>query len=206
MIEEHTPIPGNPPVEPGPLEDEFPPSRWPKVIGIISLIYAICGMMCALGISLSIFLNSFIMSITGMHVQMPPVLTYVNLVSGAILLTLGFVMLSGAIGTLRRRRSGPGTLKVWAMLRLTMIVIGVLVTVLTAPAQIQFQQSILQAQRDKLRESGSKMVIADMTDAQIWHNVIIGIAIGSAMFAIYPVFIGFYLSRKVITEDVQRWP
>lgn len=198
------PLDDAPPIDAAALPEE-PPSRWPKVIGIISLIYAICGLLCALGISLSSFLTSFMMSIAGMHVQMPTVLSITNAFSGVVLLVLGFVMLSGAIATLRRKRSGPKTLKVWVILRLTMIAIGLMIAVLTAPAQIQFQQSMLKAQQDKLRESGSKVVIPDRTDDQIWHNVIIGIAIGSAVFAAYPLFLGFYLARQKITDDVQRW-
>jgi hypothetical protein len=64
---------------------------------------------------------------------------------------------------------------------------------------------MLQAQQQKIKESGSKMVIPDLTDDQIWRRMIIGIGIGSVVFAVYPLFLGFFLSRQKITDEVHRW-
>ena len=99
-----------PPIEPGPVIDEAPPSRWPTVIGTVSLIYAIGGTLCALGIMSSGFFTEAMMAMGGMKVQMPGVIKVLSAVQGLLLLIASIMLITGAIGTLKRNRSGPGSM------------------------------------------------------------------------------------------------
>src|SRR4051812_44072941 len=143
-----------PPIEPGPLEMDQPTRSWPKTIGIISLIYALCGMLCGIGLSVSSIAMEAIMKLGGMDVSTPSIFKLNGMVTGVMIFGLGILMLTGAIKVLRRNRSGPKLLRIWSVLRVALILISVIATVLTAPAQIQFQRSVNEAKEQKLRESG----------------------------------------------------
>lgn len=195
-----------PPIEPAMLLPETPSSRWPTVIGIVSLVYALGGMLCALGIGVSSFFMEAMMAMGGMKVFTPAIIKINGMVSAVLLLVAGVVMLSGSIGTLRRKRGGPKLLRVWAVLRIVLLLVGVVATVLTAPAQIQFQRSVLEEQARRMKEAGRSMNTAELTDDDIWRRTIIQVGIFSGVWAVYPMFLGFYLSRRKITEEVASWP
>lgn len=198
--------PTNPPAESGPLVDEMPRSSWPTVIGTLSLIYAIGGLLCALGIMSSGFFTEAMMAMGGMKVQMPGIIKILSAVQGLLLLIAGIMLIVGSIGTLRRKRSGPGVIKAWVIYRLVLLVIGAAATILTAPAQVQFQRSMLDAQQQRIDESGGGMRVNNITDDQIWQRAMITMAVMTVLFAAYPVFVGIFLSRKKITSEISEWP
>jgi len=195
-----------PPIEPGPVIDEAPPSRWPTVIGTVSLIYAIGGTLCALGIMSSGFFTEAMMAMGGMKVQMPGVIKVLSAVQGLLLLIASIMLITGAIGTLKRKRSGPGLIKIWVLYRLVLLVIGAATTILTAPAQLQFQRSMLDAQQRRIDENGGSIKVNNVTDEQLWQRAMVGMGVMSAVFAVYPLFVGFYLSRRKVTAEIAEWP
>ncbi len=205
MTDEHL-LEESTPVDAGPLVDEAPSSRWPTVIGTISLIYAIGGLLCALGIMSSGFFTEAMMAMGGMKVQMPFIIKILSAVQGLLLLIAGGLLFTGAIGTLRRKRSGPGVIRAWVLYRIILLVIGAATTILTAPAQVQFQRSMLDAQQQRIDESGGSMKVNNITDDQIWRRAMIGMGVMSVLFAAYPIFLGFYLSRQKITAEIAEWP
>lgn len=180
-------------------------SRWPTVIGVISLIYAIGGLLCGLGYGVSVFFMEALTQMVGMDVPAPAIIKVTGLIMSLCMLGLGILMLSGAVSTLRRRRSGPGLLRTWAMLRIVLLLIGVAVTVLTAPAQIQLQRTIQDQQNQAFRESGRTELIVEKTDEEIWNGLLMQTAIATAVFAVYPFFLGLYLSRAKLKAEVETW-
>lgn len=194
----------HPPMEPtgDPLDDEE--TKWPKVIGVISLIYALFGLLCQSGYAVATGFTDQLMQFFGMEVTTPVVLKATAVLLAAVGIALGIVMLMGAIKLLRRQRSGVSLLKKWAVMRIILVLIGVVAGVLMAPAQIEMQQQMLEVQRERMPPDQAAR-IPDLTDEQIWRRTMIQMGVMSALFAAYPVFLGFWLSRNKITADVERW-
>jgi len=195
---------GVPPIEPGPYLVEEPLTKWPRVIGIISLCYAILGLLCGLSYGASGFLSEYFMRIARMSVTMPPTMKVMALVSALIMLSLGILMLTGSVGLLRRRRSGVVFLKRWALLRVVFAVIGLVLAVLTAPVVIQFNKDV-EAQQIKMFEEAGRTDAKPKSDEQHWFQHMVGTGVATVLIMAYPVFLGFYLSRRKVTEEVQNW-
>jgi hypothetical protein len=192
-----------PPVEQGELPEQVE-SRWPKVIGVISIIYACGGLLCQTGYGLATFFGDALARMGGMDFTIPLTIKVFAASAACMALGLGIVLLTGGIRLVQRRRSAVKLLKVWVALRLALILYGVVVTVLTAPANIQFQRSMIEAQNDMLRESGQPEIPVP-ADEQLWRSMMINTGIFSALFAAYPVFVGVYISRRRINQEVQDW-
>ena len=138
------------------MEERLPaePARWPKVIGVMSLVYAILGVLCTGSWVSMAFLSGYFMKLGGMDVEVPASIKAQAVFGGVIGLALGIMLLAGAVGTLRRRPSGVAWLKRWAILRLVMLIVGFGMTVVLASSQVRFQRDMLEAQNEKLREAG----------------------------------------------------
>jgi len=192
-----------PATEPGLIEP--PQTGWPKVIGIISIVFAVIGLACQVLGFLSAFFSEWGMKLAGMDVTMPPVIKITGAASAVVMTCLGFLMLAGGIGLVRRRRAGVSRLKTWALLRVVMIAVGVVTAVLTLPAQIDFQRNIQEATNEKLREGGRTDMIKPFDEDATWTKMVVTTGVMSAVFAVYPLFIVFYLSREKIRDEVGTW-
>jgi len=194
-----------PPIVQGEFLVEEPQTKWPRVIGIISLCYAILGLFCAVSYATSSLLTEFFMRMGGMTVAMPPSMKIMGVVSAALMLALGILMIMGSVGLLRRKRSGVLQLKRWALLRVMLSVVGLVASVLTAPAAVQFQKSMEEAQIKMLEQNGQAGAITPKSDEQHWFQHMVASGVMTAIFTVYPVFLGFYLSRRKVAEEVQNW-
>lgn len=193
----------HPPIE----QDDLPEkeSTWPKTIGIISLIYAIGGLLCQVATGLSIVASDWLMGFQGIDIELP---TLVKLTGGAmavVVFVVGIFMLVGSIRLLQRKRTGPSLLKTWSVLRLVMVLLGLIVAILTTPTQVEIEKSMLELRNEKLREAGQGSKVKKINEETLQTGVMLKAVIGSGIFSIYPLFLGFYLSRKKITEEVQSW-
>ncbi|UCD76345.1 MAG: hypothetical protein JSV91_05355 [Phycisphaerales bacterium] len=197
----------NPPVTAGEVSelDFTAETKWPKVIGVISLIYAIIGLSCMSLSSVFMAVLPLIPPIFRGGVEMPPFIRFTGLAQSVLLVIVGIIMLTGAVGLLRRRQSAVAKLKLWAVLRLVLIVLSIVIFVLTTPAQIQMARDQLEFRNDLLREQGQTDRIISRTDEQLWRSTAIRTGIMTGLQAIYPFFLGFYLSRKKVTDEIAEW-
>jgi hypothetical protein len=168
------------------------------------MIYALGGLLCGVGYGVSLFLTETFMKMGGMDVQMPPILKVGGIVTSFLMLVLGILMLSGAISLIRRRRSGVKLLKAWAILRVLLTVLSVAFGVLAAPAQLEFQRSMAEATNQKLIEAKHPTQPIP-SDEALWRRLVITTAVMSAVMSAYPVFLGFYLSRRKVAMEVEGW-
>lgn len=201
--------PDSHPLDP-PLDDDWeeavaPDTKWPKVIGIISLIYALCGLLCQVGAGVGTFLGEFFMKMGGMDVKMPPPLKYSTPVIALVTFCVGLVLLFGAINLLRRRPSGVSLHKKWAIIRLVVLLFGVGVGIVMLPANIEFQRSVQEAQNELAIRGGRPDAVRQFDEDAKWLQGRIMLGVTSGLIAVYPLFIGFYLSRKKIDEEVAQW-
>jgi hypothetical protein len=117
---------------------------------------------------------------------------------------LGVMLLTGGIGLVRRRRSSIGLLKKWAVLRIVMLLVGIVVTILTAPTQIQIQKQVYDFQV-KMMEQAKRTPPPPKSDEQIWQGIMLQTGIAMGCFAIYPFVLGLYISGKKVTAEVAEW-
>ncbi len=72
-------------------------------------------------------------------------------------------------------------------------------------AQVELQRSLLEQQNDRLREAGMESRVKEKTDDELRQAIIRNGVIVSGVFAAYPFFLGLWLSRRKVTEEVQHW-
>jgi hypothetical protein len=203
-MEDISHLESSPPIEQGPLVDEVARTRWPTVIGVISLIYGILGMTCAtlqvgwLG-AMDVIPEMWRGGIT---MPLGLRLAFIGLVLPVMV--LGIMLITGAVGLLRRKRSSVGLLKKWAILRIVMIVIGLVVTIVTAPAQIEMQRQAYDFQVRMLAEA-NRSAPPPRSEQQMWFWLIAQTGVASVIIACYPLFVGFFLSRRKINDEVAEW-
>lgn len=191
----------SPPTEQGDMPEQE--STWPKTIGVISLIYAIGGLLCQVIGGVMVVASEWLAGLQGIDIELPVLL---KLMQGAMLVVvfvIGIVMLVGSIKLLQRKQSGTSLLKKWVILRLVMVLVGMVLAVLTLPAQVEMQKSIQKQTNEIRREAG--MSVEKIDEEKIQFKIVLTAVIFSGVFTIYPLFLGIYLSRKKITEEVDSW-
>ena len=180
-------------------------TKWPKRLGVISLIYAIGGLLVqALGAAWAVA-GEWLLGLGNFEIEIP---VLVKLVQGGMVVVasiLGFVMLVGAINLLRRRRSGVSLLKAWAVLRMVLVLVGLVAAILIMPARVDMQRSIAEQTNEKRREAGLTTGMQETDDEKIRAKIIRSSVIMSGVVAAYPLFLGFWLSRRKVGDEVSQW-
>ena len=204
-----TPDQNQPPVEDDfdpALLDDAPPTKWPTVIGVISIIYASLGLLCGVGGSLMQAMMDVFMGWFGMDVAISGTVKLMGVFNAAVALILGVILLTGGINLVKRRRKGVTAHKVWVVLRIIMLVIGICFSVMTIEQQVDFQESMAKEQIRMARERGvdTSNFPTFNREAKAFQTQI-GIIVGSTLVAIYPLFIGFFLARRKITDEIAEW-
>lgn len=185
---------------------EAPDTRWPKVLGIISLIYAIGGMLCAIGLGVSIPLAGVGFRMQGLDIQLPQVMTLQAVIFAVLQFILGCMLIVAAAGLLRRVPAGVRWARRWAILRLVLLVLGLGVAIVTGQAQIEFEKQMLNMRREQMRQiERDPDSIPEKSDQQIWRGVLLKSLIFTGCLAVYPVFLGLFLSRRAVNEEISRW-
>lgn len=193
-----------PPIEAEPLHDEVPPTRWPTVFGVISIIYAIIGLSCGTLQSVWLGVMDFVPEMFRGGVSLPLAvrLVYIGLIIPVLI--LGIMLLSGGIGLVRRKRSSVGLLKKWVIGRIVMLLVGIIASILTAPTQIQIQKQVYEFQV-KMMEEAKRTPPPPRSDDEIWHGLLIQTGVATGLIAVYPFVLGMFLSRKKIADEVAEW-
>lgn len=191
-----------PPIESEPL-DLAEESKWPQVIGIFSIIYALLGITCQGFGVLSLLLAPLWQAMSGIEIAAPPILQILTYVSFAIYLSLGIFLFIGGMRLLRRRSRGLANLKAWAVIRLAMVMVSFVAGYLTLPANVEMQRSINESVNEILAKNNQPEQPFD--ENAIYSRTVIFTSIAATVTSIYPLFLGFYLSRKKISDEVNTW-
>lgn len=184
------------------MEEE---SRWPTIVGGISLAYAIGGMTCQVAAGAGTWLQEWGMRMQGIEIEIPPILKLQAIAIASLNLVLGVYMLAGAIGLMRRTRAGAARLRRWALLRSITMIIGMLLVFGTMPAQLEVQRGIQEATNVKLRETGRGHLARDfdpVRQARIVSGATAGI---SLLMLAWPLFIGFRLTGRRSSREIASW-
>ncbi len=202
---------GFPPIEPLPVPPE--PPRWPRMIGIICIVYGAGGVFlygfCGLAGTLS---QSWLLSISGMKAPpMPPVLLWTTAIQSVLLAFLGGLLLLAGIRLVQRRRSSRPLLAVWAATRLAMLVVGALLGVLTMPTQLDYQVAMNESVREMLRERNMSQADIDRSAPVVKPEDLEGrqrlVTIGMTVpLAAFPIFIGLLSTSRKKREEFDAFP
>lgn len=111
-----------PPVIPGELDHSEPPG-WPKVVGIVSLVYAGLGLVCTgCGMLSPVVMAAFMPE----DMEVPPAMTpgpmmWLLMIVGVLMIG---VLIAAGIMTLSRRAAGRGLHLAWAGVSIPMSFVG----------------------------------------------------------------------------------
>ncbi len=176
------------------------------VIGVLSLLYALGGLLCQTGMGAMTLFSDALIQMQGGNMESPLAFKIVYGVLATVGLCLGMYMVVASIALLRRRRSGVTMLRHWAVMRLVLILIGCLATLATIRTHIGFAKANIEAQNARFIEAEmSDRVQPVPTDEAMHRQVMMQTGIFSGLTAIYPIILGFYLTRRKISDDVATW-
>ena len=194
----------NPPTAPEPVEI-VEESTWPKTIGIFSIIYALGGMTCGIFSVGAPWLFEFMASLGGMDLTFPLLLKLMAAVTGIIMFVLGLMLIFGGIRLLRRKPAGISLIKKWVIARIVFLLISFTASVLTAPIQIDIQRQSNDFANEMAVKANRPNRVKEFDEDNAWRIVMIQAAVVTSLIAIYPLFLGFYVSRKKISDEVNTW-
>ncbi len=204
MSEQEMESQDSPPIESEPM-DLAEESSWPKVIGTISIIYALVGLSCSLFVVGSPWLTEFGTRFSGIEMTFPQMLKIMAIVSGLIMFILGLMLFFGGIRLLRRKPAGVSLIKKWVIARFAFLLIGFATTVVTAPAQVDFQRQVLDLTNEAMVKGNRPDLVKEFDEDKTWQLLMIQAAVMTSVVAIYPLFLGLFLSRKKISDEVNTW-
>jgi len=181
-----------PPTEPGELAASPRETRWPRILGIVSIILGILGVLAgAIGASAGLIVKTLRAMVEDQGaVDWEAVrravawLARISLVAAI----LAVMLLVVGIGLVRRRGWAIRLGKVWAIAQIVVTVLG------TAGSHV-IQRAILEA----LRQSGGTaggVPISSSLAGTVW-SILWGCAL--------PVFMLIWFARQEIREEVAAW-
>jgi len=149
--------------------------------------------------------SDFFMRMGGLDVEFPMIFKVISGSTIVVMWVLGVILIVGGVKLTQRRREALGVLKTWVVLRILVMIAGVVLTVLLLPAHMGIQEQILEATNKQAREGGGPDQVQEFDEDSAWRKTVIGTAAASAVFSAYPLFLGFYLSRRKLVAEVEQW-
>jgi hypothetical protein len=192
------PAQGAPPTYSEPTMVE-PQSSWPTVIGVILIVHAVLGSLCACGSFFTVALQQWGAEMAAQSGQNPraaeiqvgvaesvQLFTYAM---GVIGLAMVIWELINGIGLCRRSASSRGSNIAWSIVELLILVLF-----------MAFQAIVIKWQRDQLIAEGFNKE-AD----QAMFGGAFGLCFGLVWSAAVPVFLLIWFSRRKIKDEVASW-
>jgi hypothetical protein len=194
-----------PPTMPGPIAPYPATGGWPKIIGILSIVFGGLGVLQHACYTLSSFSSSLITSLmpTGQaEGEMFKKLMEKNatplMISGVlyiILTGLSVLLIVAGVKTLSRSASGATFHKLWAIGKIIVSVI------MMFPAYIMMQN-----QFELMREMGATGGGAALPGAGFFGAIgIFGVIFGLLFACAYPVFLLIWFNRFAVKSQVATW-
>lgn len=181
-------LPPTPPTAPGAVLEPVPVTKWPKVLGVISIILGVLGALGAVwGVVGMTVMSGFMQSAP------PEVLAQLEQMKGWTIAAsiLSFpvclLLLATGIGLVSRRQWSITTAKIWAVLKMLLVVFSMGMT---------WQMQGASFRSNPAMAGGGNMVTVIQAVSMIF-----GLAWGWAL----PVFMLIWLSRTKIKTETAAW-
>jgi hypothetical protein len=187
-----------------------PESRWPVVMGTISILYASFGILFMLVTLAGIFLGPWLQaSLAGMEpIPVPMVLIIGQSLLAGSGFVLGVILLLGGIMTLKRRRPGPKFITIWVIGRLAVLIVALVFAFATLDLNLKYQERVADEVVEMMRSNNvSEERIQESMPGQSLtrQSMMTWTLVLSGVLAIYPVLTGLTLSGRAVREEVRTW-
>ncbi len=195
------PTPMTPPTDAGAI----PPRKttWPMVIGIIAIILgSLAALQGCMGLGWSAVAGVFTSALPEEQAGMmdaTKALTPLMMISAGLTLAVAIVLLIGGIGLTKRSPRSPKTCRIWAGLKMLLVVYSSIVGYLVQQAQMEAMQRMLEEDPNMAGAMpgffGTIMAIVGplfLVFAIVW---------GWAL----PIFMLIWFSRRKINAEVAQW-
>ncbi len=191
--------PSVPPTQAGPLPTATPQSTWPTAIGVIAIVFGAGGILAAVfGILWMVVIlpkllesgpqeQAAMLEVSREHFGLLVTQNLVGLVLAAILLT-------GGIGLAKRCIWGVKTCRVWAMLKIVLVLFGV-------GLGYVIQQKVFEAMSPQASGGTNPAFNAGYSVGFKLGSVCFGLVWGIAL----PVFMLIWFSRARIKAEINGW-
>ena len=195
------PTPMTPPTDAGAI----PPRKttWPMVLGIIAIILgSLATLQGCMGLGWPALAGLFTSALPEEKAEMLDAtksLTPLIMISAGLTMAIAIVLLIGGIGLTKRNPRSPKTCKIWAGLKMVLVVYSSIVTFLSTQAQMEAMQRMLEEDPN----TAGMMPGFFGTLMAIIGPVILVFAIvwGWAL----PIFMLIWFSRRKIKAEVAQW-
>ena len=193
------PTPIVPPTAPIPPK----PSSWPMVIGIIAIIFgSLATLQGCMGLGWWALAGAFTSAMPEEQAEMMDAtkdFASLMMISAGLTMPVAIVLLIGGIGLTKRNPRSPKTCRIWAGLKMLLVVYSSIVTFLSSQAQMEAMQRML----EKDPNTAGAMSGLFGTLMAIIGPVILVFAIvwGWAL----PIFMLIWFSRRKIKAEIAQW-
>ena len=187
--------PNIPPMEPGPIAIPPRSSSWPMVIGVIAIVIGVLGQIGGIWGMVAVFFMDSMMSMVPASQRAEIVdsmkgTELLSVVCGILGIVLAVLLLVSGIGLTKRRPWSPKMCKVWAVLKMLLVVF-------TTVSGVMVQRSSFEAMSQQSNAPGFQ------------QGMFIGMLIGTCFGLLWgwalPVFMLIWFSRSKIKEEVADW-
>lgn len=178
-------------------------AKWPKILGIILVIFGVLGIGQGLLAPLSPFLTKAQMqAFVDMGADQEKVddylsqLTAQSYLGGVVYGILGVLLLAGGIFMIKRRKICSPLLQTWAILK----ILGGGFVLFRQMSLTELQMSIMMV------DTGSaKGQDAEMMESIFSYSMKIGMVFGILFLAALPIFVIIWLNRSKIRRQMAEW-
>lgn len=187
-----------PPIQSGDIQ--LPGSKWPKLLGIISIIFGVGGILQSIAAPFTAALTrSSMQAFVEQGADQARVDDYLTklqsnaYLGGGIYLVLGVILLVGGIMLLKRKPMSSLVLQAWAVLK-----------ILGGGFMIFKSMAIQKTQMDIMfsATAGNEAeMIGNITKYAVWF----GLAFGFIWLAALPIFFLIWFNREKIKTQMSEW-
>lgn len=183
-------------------------ARWPGWIGGTAIAVAVLMLTVSCCQAVGVF-GSRLVPMGDLELPRTPGLVSGSMVADTLLtLVLAAILLSGAVGTLRRRQSGIRALRRFAVARLIVVIPLLVLSIAMVRPSVRWTAEIARAVVDWKERQGAPVTEAereatrqqDPTTFQLVMSIAWPLAGGA-----YPLFLVLYLRRPEVGREVERW-
>ncbi len=189
-----TPPSMTPPVGLGELPDL--PSKWPSVIGVISIVFGSLGLVCYGCNSLSTMLSPMMQNALPPEARasMPQgTFLVISIASYCVNFVLSVWLLTTGIGQLRRRPWSRASAIGWSLVKILTTVVGTVATLAFLPDIV--------ARTNSMFQRPNATALFTITESMIVAIMVIGLVFSIA----WPVFMLVWFMRQRIRDEVTAW-
>lgn len=197
----------SPPTIPGPIEMGEAPSQWPKVIGVLAIVFGVLGAIGGLCAGLGALSTDILKKIMSMAPQQPGVdqtaqldvaaqYQGLSLLNAFATVSIAVLLIFGGAQLLKRQSVSRTTLLVWAVVKIVAVVAGSVLAFVIQQKQMELA----------IQQMNAGSTTAPIPAAGIMKLIgAFGIGIAVLWGWALPVFLLIWLNRGKIKQEVAGW-